>query len=171
MRETSLEAGAEKARSSTGRKWAIGCGIGCLVLLILGGILGALGVWGAKKLLKQVNDWAGAYEDQGYTKVVGHALDVHEPLEERKVFVGQIVRIYGDCATDVAIIAQMAEIHSRVKGDLSFRGQMLTLQPTAVIEGDIIAEAQVVQANRATVLGEITGSHQLMDNGLKRQLE
>lgn len=163
--------GPSKSRS-TGSKVLVGCGIGCLVLLVLGLIIGGVGgYFGYQKLKKVVDEWAGQYESRGYERVVGQQLDINDTITEPKVYVAQMVRLFGDCETDIAIIAQMAEVHGRVKGNIDFKGQMLTLQPSAVIEGNVAAEAQMVQVNRAVVLGEITGQHQLVDNGMRRKLE
>ncbi len=186
MNENAVPEPPPPSGKSTGKKWAIGCGIGCLILLILAGILGAAAARGVKKAVMEmepkvmaqleeavatVEKMSSEFEAKGFQAVRQPAIDVNEEVHGPKVYVGQMVRIFARCDDDVAIAAPMAEVHSEVTGDLYFRGQMLTLHPGAVVGGNLDVEAQMLQVNGATVLGEITGSHQLIDNGMKRQRE
>jgi cytoskeletal protein CcmA (bactofilin family) len=75
---------------------------------------------------------------------------------------GQVVKLMSECQTNVAIVAQVGEVHKRVAGDVYFRGQVLTVQPNAVIEGDLDVSAQAVQIY-GEVKGEVKGVYQTLD--------
>ncbi len=135
---------------STGAKWGIGCGAGCLTMILVVAIAGFVGY-------RALRHWVdGRTEDlkiHGFEKVrTGQAIDVKDLPAEPVLYRGQIVRILGDCPTNLAIIAQMAEIHGVVKGKTYFRGQILVVQPRAELQGGLDIQAQVLQQ-----LGRITG--------------
>jgi len=77
---------------------------------------------------------------------------VTDEVTEPTVYLGQMVKIVGDCSDDIAIIAQMAQIHGEVAGTLYFRGQILTIEPGAHLQGDLDLKCQV-----ATIYGKVDG--------------
>lgn len=137
-------------------KWLAGCGCGCLVIIII--IVGA-SMYGVKIAKQKIEQMSQEFVDQGYTKVVKHVIEVNEDVTEKTVYLGQIVKIMADCHDDIAIIAQVAEIYGTVNGKVSFRGQVLNVQPNAVVNGNIDVTCQVVQIY-GDVQGEITGKYQ-----------
>jgi hypothetical protein len=153
-----------KQPKSTGSKCLIGCGIGCLVLIILSGlILGVGGYFGYKYVIGKVNTWSKEFEDMGFEKVKGQIIEIANDVNVPTLYMGQTVKIMGDCKKDIAIIAQTAEIHGKVDGTVYFRGQVLVIQPRAVIEGDLDVKAQSIEIY-GQVKGQIKGSYQTLEN-------
>ncbi len=153
-------------KKSKKKKWLLGCGIGCLVMVILfAAVAGVGGYYAYKYAMGKVDAWSSEFEQKGYEKVIGQQLVIDKPISQKMLFVGQNVKIIADCNADIAIIAQIAEIHGRAAGDVSFRGQILTVEPNAVIEGDLDVKAQAVEIY-GTVKGQIAGQYQsLKRNG------
>jgi hypothetical protein len=142
----------------------MGCGVGCLIILILIAIGGGLGYWGVKKILTMAEDWTVSFEEQGYTRVEGMVVQVPEEVDGDRVYKGQTVILEGNHNGSVAIICQIAEVKGTITGSLDFKGQMLMLYPSSIISKDLRVEAQLVQRQEGSkVLGEITGEYQLLD--------
>jgi hypothetical protein len=149
-----------KKGMSTGAKWGVGCGGGCLTVIVIIAVAAFIGfrfvkgkLEGATLEMKQL----------GFENVVKQqAIEVTDEITEPTLYIGQIVKILGNCNTNLAIIAQMAEIHGKVAGKVYFRGQMLTVQPNAELLGGLDATAQMIQ-RYGKIHGEITGQHQVMD--------
>lgn len=136
---------------STGAKWGIGCGAGCLTMILL---LAAGGFIGYRAVRHWVDGRTSDLKSRGFLQVrTGQAIDVREQVGEPVLYRGQIVRILGDCPTNLAIVAQMAEIHGVVKGKTYFRGQILVVKPRADLQGGLDIQAQVLQQ-----LGRISGT-------------
>jgi hypothetical protein len=150
----------EKKGMSTGAKWGVGCGIGCLTIVIILAIAGFIGYKFAKGKLDEMQV---ELKQHGFETVIqGQNMELRDDITEPAIYMGQIVKIMGDCHTDLAIMAQLAEIHGTVSGDVYFRGQVLTIQPNAIITGNLDLKAQAVQ-KYGTVQGEITGIYQIME--------
>ena len=131
------------------KKWLIGCGIGCLVVLILFIVFVTLGV---KYAVRLANEMSSEFVQMGYAKVMAQNIEVTEDVNRPTVYVGQVVKIIGDCSDDVAIVAQMAQVHGKVAGTLYFRGQMITIEPEAHLLGDLDLKCQL-----ATIYGKVDG--------------
>ena len=148
----------QKKKLSKGAKWAIGCGSGCLTVLILTAIaITAVSLY----VKKQIAAYERELKNQGFTTVMEQQLltiteKVHAPI----LYKGQLVRLLADSNCDVAILAQAAEIHGTIYGKVYFRGQALTIEPNAKVYGGIDAKASVIQ-NLGLIEGEITGTYQL----------
>lgn len=149
-----VEAGRRK--TSTGTKVLITCGIGCAVLVVIVVIAGLVGFGFVKKHLEK---WTAEFEDRGFKKVTAQELTITNDVTEPTLFVGQMVKITGNADTDVAIIAQMAEIHGTISGKLYFRGQMLVIKRAAELQQGLDVKAQIVTIE-GKVSGEITGKYQ-----------
>ena len=152
----------EKKKMGTGAKVAIGCGSGCLVVVLLAVIGIGVGMFYVKKMI-------GKYELElkgyGFEQVTaGQMLTITDPITEPVILKGQAVKIMSDCSTNLAVMAQVCEIFGKVDGKLYFRGQMLTVHPGAEITGGVDAQAQVVQ-NNGTIEGGMTGKYQLLEKG------
>ena len=149
----------KKPGMSTGAKWGIGLGVGCLVLIIGVVVLSAVGFWYVKGKIQATTTELQAL---GFPKTIqGQVLEVKDKITESAIYLGQVVRILGDCTTNLAIVAQMGEIHGRVEGKVYFRGQVLVIQPKAELLNGLDASAMVVQ-QYGKIAGEITGTHQLV---------
>ena len=144
-------------KMGAGAKWGIGCGIGCLVVIVLLVVAALVGTGMVKKLVadKKAELKALGFENE----IAGHMLEVRQPIDKPTLLMGQMVRIFADCSTNVAVLAQSCEVHGKVNGRLYFRGQMLVIQPNAEITGGMDLMAQVVQVF-GTVRGEVTGTYQ-----------
>jgi hypothetical protein len=153
---------AEKKGMSTGAKVGIGCGVGCLVVIILGIAASAIGWFFVQKKIDEAETELRGY---GFDKTqAGQVIDVKDEITEKTLFKGQVVRVYGNSKTDIALLAQMAEIHGTIEGKVYFRGQILMVHPNGVIKGGVDAKGQAIQ-NMGRIEGEITGSIPVMDSG------
>ncbi len=158
LAETTPDA-PQKKKMGTGAKWAIGCGSGCLTLIV---IVIAITIAGAVFVKKAIAKYETELKALGFETVVsGQAVDVTEPITTPQLFKGQMVRILADSDTDVAVLAQLCEIHGVIRGKLFFRGQMLTLKPGSKVLGGIDVQAQMLQ-NQGEISGEMTGKYQLI---------
>ncbi len=152
------ETGAKKKKMGTGAKVAIGCGSGCLVVVLLAAVAIAVSAFYVKKI---VSKYETELKGHGFETVVqNQMLNITEPVIEPILFKGQSVRIMSDCSTNMAVLAQVCEIHGTIEGKLYFRGQMLTVHPGAEILGGVDAQAQLVQ-NNGKIEGGITGKYQV----------
>lgn len=154
----------QKKGWSTGAKWGMGCGMGCLTIIVA---LVAVSVVGYRFAKDKLEDVTREMKQLGFEHVITlQSMEVRDPITVPTLYRGQMVKIFGDCHTNLAVVAQMAEIHGRVSGKLYFRGQMLTLQPNAEVLGGVDVAAQVVQ-NYGTIHGGITGKCQLIKSPAK----
>lgn len=158
--ETTMdETGVKKKKMGTGAKVAIGCGSGCLVVVLLFAVAIATGAFYVKKI---VSKYETELKGHGFETVMQEQmLNITEPVTEPILFKGQSVRVMSDCSTNMAVLAQVCEIHGTVEGKLYFRGQMLTIHPGAEILGGADVQAQLVQ-NNGKIEGGITGKYQLV---------
>lgn len=162
MSDENLEAAAEQTEMSYqpvkggGKKWFVGCGVGCLAVIVA---VCLLVWWGVRTVRKMIDE----FKADGYAVVEGQELLVDEDIDVKQLFMGQKVIIKGDVATDIAVIAGEAEIHGRVEGTVYFRGQSLTIQPGAEVLGDLDVQAQEVTI-AGKLAGEIKGEWQKLDD-------
>ncbi len=155
------QANVEKKKMGTGCKVAVGCGSGCLVVVLLAAL--GIGV-GAYYIKKTIAKYETELKGYGFEKVTqGQVIDVTNPVDEPVLFKGQVVRIMADCSTNIAVLAQACEIYGKIDGKVYFRGQVLTVQPNAEIHGGIDAKAQVIQ-NHGTIEGPVSGSYQVFED-------
>ena len=148
----------EKKGLSTRSKCGIGCGIGCLVIIVLVAIAGYIGF---RFVMGMLDDMTREFNQMGFEHVVkAQTIEIQEDINEKTLYMGQVVKIYGNCSTDLAIMAQMGEIHGNVGGKVYFRGQVLVIQPSAVITDGVDVMAQTVK-NYGRVEGGITGKYQI----------
>lgn len=162
---------------SAGAKTAIGCGaVAFLFMVVICG--GLLWLWAivldrapamiqqaeeaamrvmkeAEKLALQSEAFAERFEDEGYVRVTGQVLDVTQDIEKPTVYTVLVFQLNADSAADLAVAAQVAEIHGRIDGDLHFLGQSLIIHPDAVITGDLHVQMAQVVDNRGTIEGEV----------------
>jgi hypothetical protein len=150
-----------KKGMSTGAKWGLGCGIGCLTLILIAAIAGFAGY---RFIMGKVDAMTRELQQQGFAKVVkGQALVIKDEITEPTLYIGQAVKILGDCKTNLAIIAQVGEIHGRVDGKAYFRGQVLTIQPKAELCNGLDVMAQVIQ-KYGKIVGGIMGTYQTVSD-------
>lgn len=153
-----MQENLEKKGLSSKAKWGIGCGIGCLVIIILVAIAGYVGF---RFVMGMLDDMTQEFNQLGFENVIkAQTIEVREDINEKTLYMGQVVKIYGNSSTDLAIMAQMAEIHGNVGGKVYFRGQVIVIQPNAVITNGVDVMAQAVK-NYGKVEGGITGKYQI----------
>ena len=149
-----------KKKMGTGAKVAIGCGSGCLGVVLLAVIGVVVGTLYVKKIISK---YETELKSHGFETVVSaQMLNIIEPITEPTLFKAQSVRIISDCSTNLAVLAQVCEIDGTIEGSLYFRGQILTINPGGKVLGGINAQAQLVQ-NNGTVVGEVTGKFKLIE--------
>jgi hypothetical protein len=142
-----------------GVKVLTGCGVGCVVVMLLGLVAGFVGFRIAKAKLDET---VAELREKGFDREVkGQALEVREEITEPTLYLGQVVRVHKDCHADLAIVAQMAEVFGKVEGKMYFRGQVLIIQPGAELQNGLDVFAQVVQ-NHGRIEGGVTGTYQAM---------
>lgn len=144
-----------KKGMSTGAKWGIGCGSGCLVLIILGAIL-LLGGWSWVK--GKIDEEAQPFRDQGFAEQTGQMIRVTEAPADNSLYVGQMVLINTDTDKEIAIIAQMAEVKGTHTSKIYFRGQMIKIHEGASLEGGLDVKCQVIDGTNK-VPGGVTGTY------------
>jgi cytoskeletal protein CcmA (bactofilin family) len=92
--------------------------------------------------------------------VQGQKLTVRNDITKPTLLLGQLVQVYGNCSTSLAVVAQVAEIHGNIEGTLHFKGQVLRVMPTSTIKNgaDVIAQSFV---NEGKIEGEISQTTQV----------
>lgn len=159
---------AQKKRLSTGAKWGLGCGFGCLTMLVL---LTVAAFFGYQYVTRKLAEMTREMKQLGFERVETHqAVEVRNTIVSPTLYIGQMVKVVGDCNTNLAIIAQVAEIHGRVAGKVYFRGQVLTIEQKAELLGGLDATAQVINQH-GVVRGGITGKYQVVNNRSAQQVE
>jgi len=79
------------------------------------------------------------------------------------LYQAQVVKVWGRCTTNLCILAQVAEIYGPIEGRLYFRGQVLTIHPTAVLKNGMDVEAQKL-VRKGQVKGPVTGQFQTYED-------
>ncbi len=127
------------------RWWSVGCGV-------IAGILsfGLLASWlvdgRSAVVVGPAPDYVKAFGRLGFEKVIrGEALELNGEILEPTLCLATNVKVYANCASDLAIVATTAEIHGRVQGKLHFRGEKITIMKTAQVIGGIESSGKVVQ--------------------------
>ncbi len=148
----------EKKGMSTGAKWGLGCGIGCLTVIIIISI----GIFMTVRFVKgKIDETASELKQLGFENIVkGQVLEITDKITEPTLYIGQVVKIMTDCDTDLAVIAQVCEIHGKVDGKVYFRGQTLIIQPYSELKNGLDIMAQALQ-KYGKIEGEITGKYQM----------
>lgn len=101
--------------------------------------------------------------DRGFLNTMkGQTFKVQKEITEPTYFEAQTFELLGDSTSDLFIKAQTCEIHGTVGGNLIFRGQVLTLQPKAVVKGNLEVDAQVFK-KYGKVMGNVTGKVQVQE--------
>ncbi len=162
MMNENIKNSPPKKGMSTGAKWGIGCGSGCLVLII---VIPLACFIGYRVVKGKIDTMATELKDKhGFEYVVkGQTIVIDETITKPTLYMGQMVKIHGDCTTNLAVMAQMCELYGAVEGKMYFRGQILTIKPEAHLKDGLDVFAQMVQ-NQGTIDGKITGSYQTIQN-------
>lgn len=158
MNENSLQ-NVKKKGMSTGAKWGLGCGIGCLAVIIIISI----GVFITVKFVKgKIDETASELKQLGFEHVVKkQVIEINDKITKPTLYMGQVVNVMADCGTDLAVMAQVCEIHGKVDGKVYFRGQILIVQPHAELKNGLDIVAQVLQ-KYGKIEGEVTGNYQMI---------
>jgi len=156
------ETGTAKKKLGTGAKVAIGCGSGCLVLVLIAVVTVFAGALYVKKTISRYENELKGYGFEAVTQA--QVLNISDPVDEPVLFKAQSVQIMSDCSTNMAVLAQMCELYGTIEGKLYFRGQMLVVHPGAEILGGLDVQAQLLQ-NNGKIEGGVAGKYKLLEQG------
>ena len=150
----------EKKGMGTGAKVGIGCGVGCLGLIVIMVIAGFVG-WGWVE--KQVKVFEDEFAARGMTAApFSQMLEIKEAPTEPTFYKGQIVTLnFTEPVTvEIGVIGQQIEIvQGEFQKNVYCRGQMVVVNPAVKIDGELNVKCQVVQDRGATIGGGITGQY------------
>ncbi len=135
-----------------------GCALGCLFILLT---LVILGYGGYRFIRNQIDTVVDRFEREGYSQRTGQFLDVKDTLLNPTVFLAQEVTIRNGSDRGIAILAQKADLHGPIEGNVHFIGQIVTVHEDAVLKRDLDVKAQVVNVF-GTVEGKITGAYRTL---------
>ncbi|MBN1671618.1 MAG: hypothetical protein JXR37_11320 [Kiritimatiellae bacterium] len=155
-----MSAQNEKRGMSTGAKIGLGCGIGCFVVILVLVIAVFTFSFIVRKKGEQYLEELRrvGFEKEVVVPLGGPPLEVRADITQSTLYGAQIVKIMGNSTTNIGIVAQMAELHGTIEGKVYFRGQMLTVQPTAALRNGLDIKA-LVFLNQGKIEGEITGNY------------
>jgi hypothetical protein len=140
-----LAVGALWALATRRLRWATGCG-GAGGLLALGLLASWLVDHRSVVVVGPAPDYAKAFQSLGFENVErGTLLEIRPDIQEPTLYQGIGVRIYGNCATNLAIVAKTAEIYGRVRGKVYFRGENISIMKGAEVAGGIDSSGRVIQ--------------------------
>ena len=100
------------------------------------------------------------YEEKGYERIEGQIIKETEPIDNKRLYIAQVLEIKSDVSTDIAIFAQSATIRGTINGDLDFAGQMLNIEKGAVVKGDVNCRLGQVLVINGKVEGKLRGGYQ-----------
>lgn len=127
------EPGEEGKAKKKGRGcWWVGCGGGCLgvIVLVLVGVFG-----GGHYLVKLGEDMAAAqkqvseYEKRGFKVVRGGNITVSAPVTEKTVYVCDSLMLMADASEEIVVIAPTCNIGANCSGGARFFGFTLIVHP------------------------------------------
>ncbi len=150
----------EKKGMGTGAKVGIGCGIGCLGLIVVAVIGGFLAVqWVQGKITEFEEEFAAKGFTEGQS---GQIIELTEPPTEPSFYKAQLVTIdlSAPVTVEFGVLAQQIEIlNGTFQENVYCRGQVVILGSGAIFEKDIDVTCQLVQDQGAEIRGELTGSY------------
>ncbi|MBN1436961.1 MAG: hypothetical protein JW936_07790 [Sedimentisphaerales bacterium] len=142
-------------------KYAWGCGVGCLAVVIVMVILAFLGL---RMIWNTTNRYITQFEQQGFVRAEVIDGRFAEDATGPYLCVGQAITLTGAVHDDLAIVAQNAEIQGQVQGEVFFRGAILIISADAVIAGNLDVVAREVYVN-GFLQGQVLGTfEQLFDH-------
>lgn len=148
----------------TGAKVGIGCGIGCLGMILVVAVAGFIG-W--KWVDGKVNEFETDFAEKGLVDGgFSQMLDITTPPTQPTYYKGQMVKLnFTEPVTvDIGIIGQQIEIiQGQFNGNVYVRGQMVTVNPKVSIDGELNAICQMLDNRGATVKGGVKGQYQKME--------
>ena len=127
-------------------------------------ISGLVGMIDGIQDLAKIEELAAEYEAKGYTRDMRQVTVIKEPINDKRLFVAQMVEIQADVKDDLAILGQVATIKGTVHGDLDFMGQALIIEENAVITGDVFSRFAQIITVKGSIEGELRGAYQVLDS-------
>ncbi len=150
---------------STGAKVGIGCGSGCLILIIICAIGGFVG-W--QWVEGKVKEFEAEFAEMGLSPgPSGQVLQVTEVPTEPTFYKAQLVtfNFTEPVTVEIGVIAQQLDIQQgNFTENVYFRGQMVSLQSGADLEKELNVYCQIVQNVGGKVAGGTTGTYQGNDH-------
>lgn len=128
------------------------CSCGCLLVVLTMALgLAALGFISKRQLNR--------FAEGNFTHFEGgDEIFVEKPISDRSLLLGMTVEITAECQKDVIIVAKRAVVKSTIRGNLYFKGDSLTIESSAVIEGKLKVDAETLIINGGDVRGPIEGN-------------
>jgi len=153
------EDGEKRGSGGKGRGCCLGWSIGCLIVLVVSGILAFVGV---RFVREQYDAVMARFEREGYQRVEQRVIDLDSRVGEPTIFIGESVTIRHGSDRAMAIVAATAEIDGDILGNVHFYGGELTVLPTARLRRDLHLKC-VSATVRGRIDGEITGVYGSLD--------
>lgn len=168
------------------RRGGSGLLIGCLGTLVVLGICVVAVFLVVRKVktevtsaMNQLSGWVGMidglqqlanleeiieeYEAKGYERIEAQVRVEDTPIDNKRLYICQMLDIKTDVHDDIAILAQVATVHGTVHGNLDFGGQALIIEKDAVIKGNVYSRLGQIITIKGTVEGKLTGAYQALD--------
>lgn len=102
------------------------------------------------------------FEKLGYEHIDMAPDDSTQEISGDRLYTCHVFESDVNSDSNLAIIAQSASLRGEIQGDVSFYGQLLTIEKDAVIHGDVnLGFAQVVSVN-GSVKGQLKGDCKLL---------
>jgi hypothetical protein len=149
---------ASQSKQSKARPVFLGCGIGCLAIIVLFIIFSFLVVrWG----VKHFKDMTDEFEKRGFIVVRSttpeETLTITEKVTKPTLFIGQEVHILQGADAEVAMMSAKGSLHGIFTEKVYYRGGgELFLAKDAQLLNGIDAQAKKIDLS-GRVQGEITG--------------
>lgn len=156
-----------KKSSPTKLLLTIGIPAFLVVMLCCGGPAATI-YFVTKNIASSPNPLARKFVNDGYKSRIGQIITERDPVIRKTVFTCQVLNL-NDSESDVAIFAQTATINGRIKGDVDFVGQSLTITDRAQVDGDIRIEGGQIITVSGLVHGKITGTYSILRDANRKQ--
>jgi len=146
---------------STGLKVLLGCGAGCLVMIMVFVIMGVF-VW--RTAMKRFGEITGPFVEQGYKQVVSNSpLVITTDPKEKTLYLCKHIILRADFTEDVAIIGPRAEIYGQMNGKVTFLGSSLFIANTAELTKGLSVETDILTLD-GKVDGPIDGHYKVLND-------
>jgi len=135
-----------------------------LLILSLGSCFYGARIMSEKRAIQQEakrEQWLQELRARGFLNTMkGQTFSIEKDITEPIFFEAQTFKLWANSTSDLCVEAQVCEIYGTVEGDLIFHGQVLTIQPKAVIKGNLEVDAQVLK-KYGEIMGNVTGNVQV----------
>lgn len=134
-------------------KWRLGCGLGCLGLIVIWILATVSATWFTRSLIADMEDELAAL---GLEQQSGKIMKVEDKTTTPTYYKAQMVQVNNGSDVAVGFICQSALLQGEFHGPVTFRGQILTIHEDAVLHQGLDVKAQMIE-KLGEVKGDITG--------------